>query len=61
MPEQHRGGVPGRPARRSGPRESDWIGKKLHQVYGETMAEPIPEHLMVLVRKIGVPDPQSDS
>ncbi|MGD9740116.1 MAG: hypothetical protein AB7O56_01820 [Bauldia sp.] len=64
MPEHQQGGVPMRPGARSGsgrPRESDWIGKKLHQVYGEAMAEPIPENLMAIIRKIGTPDPKSDN
>lgn len=55
MPEEQQGQAPVRPAGGSGSgraRESDWIGKKLHQVYGEAMAEPIPEQLMALIRKI---------
>ena len=55
MPEEHQGALPIRPTSRSGTsraRESDWIGKKLDQVYGEAMAEPIPEAWMALIRKI---------
>lgn len=39
--------------KRQRPREVDWIGKKLNQVYGESLDEPIPADLMDLIKKIG--------
>ncbi|MGV8840634.1 MAG: NepR family anti-sigma factor [Bauldia sp.] len=38
--------------RRSTAREADWIGRKLNQVYNQTLAEPLPPHFMALIEAI---------
>lgn len=40
-------------ARRAPARESDWIGRKLNQVYNQTLAEPLPAEFMALIEAIG--------
>lgn len=39
--------------RRSTARESDWIGRKLNQVYNQALAEPLPPEFMALIDAIG--------
>jgi hypothetical protein len=38
--------------RRSLARESDWIGRKLNQVYNQALAEPLPPEFMALIQAI---------
>lgn len=39
--------------KRTTTRESDWIGRKLNQVYNQTLAEPLPAEFMALIDAIG--------
>lgn len=34
-------------------READWIGRRLNQVYNQTLAEPLPAKFMALIEAIG--------
>jgi hypothetical protein len=58
MPHQNAQHVPdmrnlaGPPARRTLARQSDWIGRKLNQVYSQTLAEPLPPEFMALIEAI---------
>lgn len=40
-------------SRRPQGRESDWIGRKLNQVYNQALAEPLPPEFMKLIEAIG--------
>lgn len=42
-------------------RESDWIGRKLNQVYSQTLAEPLPPEFMALIEAIGAQERDDES
>ncbi|MCW5714832.1 MAG: hypothetical protein KIT43_10010 [Bauldia sp.] len=48
-------------ARRTPAREADWIGRKLNQVYNQTLAEPLPPEFMALIEAIGDRERAEDS
>ncbi|MCC6736438.1 MAG: hypothetical protein IT534_09965 [Bauldia sp.] len=46
--------------RRSVARETDWIGRKLNQVYNQTLAEPLPAEFLALIEAISDRERSSD-
>ncbi len=44
--------LPGPNATRTPARESDWIGRRLNQVYNQALAEPLPPEFLALIEAI---------